>query len=55
MPDDKKQDVFDWLMSLNPVVIDVDENGDFTNPSQVEDLKNRIKEEVKEIRDNEQQ
>jgi hypothetical protein len=53
MPDDQKQDVFDWLMSLNPVVIDVDEEGNFTDPSQVEDLKNRIKEEVKEIRDSE--
>jgi hypothetical protein len=53
MPDDKKQDVFDWLMSLNPVVIDVDEEGNFTDSSQVEDLKNRIKEEVKEIGDSE--
>lgn len=51
---ESKPALFEWLMSLNPIVIDVDEEGKPTDPSQVAELKQRIQNEIKEA-ENEQQ
>lgn len=40
----------DWIMSLDPVIIDVDEEGNLGSEG-VENLKSRIEEEVKIIRE----
>lgn len=41
----------DWVMSLNPIVIDVDEDGNPVDESQLDELADRIVSEVKEIKD----
>lgn len=47
--------LFEWLMSLNPIVLDVDEEGKPTDPSQVAELKQRIQNEIKEAENEQQQ
>ena len=46
---DKQQEVLDWLASLNPVVIDVDETGKVSDAG-AEELKARIKSEVNKLK-----
>jgi len=42
------QKLIEWIESLNPVVIDVDNDGNLS-PDGIEQLKKRVIEEVKEI------
>jgi hypothetical protein len=51
----KKQELWDWINSLNPITIDVDDEGNPTNPEQLNQLTERLETEIKEIRNNEQQ
>lgn len=46
-----KKDFMNWINSLNPIVIDVDEEGAPVNPSQLDQLADRIKSEVNEIQE----
>ncbi len=46
-----KEDFMNWINSLNPVVIDVDEEGTPVNPAQLDELADRIKSGVNEIKD----
>jgi len=46
-----KEDFMNWINSLNPVVIDVDEEGTPVNLSQLDELADRIISEVNEIQD----
>ncbi len=50
----KKLEILDWLASLIPsaVVIDVDAEGNPTDLSQINELRERIETEIKEIRNN---
>lgn len=50
-----KPALFEWLMSLNPIVLDVDEEGKPTDPSQLAELKQRIQNEIKEAENEQQQ
>lgn len=45
-----KQVFWDWINSLNPIVIDVDENGEIVDESQLNQLTERIESEIKEIK-----
>ncbi len=53
----KKLEILDWLASLIPsaVVIDVDAEGNPTDLSQINELRERIETEIKEIRSNDEQ
>jgi hypothetical protein len=46
-----KEEFMNWINSLNPVVIDVDEEGNPVDQSQIDGLAERIKSEVNEIQD----
>lgn len=46
-----KRDFMDWINSLNPIVIDVDDEGNPVDPAQIDELADRIKSEVNEIQD----
>ncbi len=52
-PERTNQDFMDWIMSLNPITIDFDEN-DEPDPEQVNQLKERIESAVEEIKKEEQ-
>ncbi len=49
-----QQEMMDWINSLNPITIDFDEN-DEPNPGQVNELKDRLKSAVEEIKKERQQ
>lgn len=46
-----KEEFMNWINSLNPVVIDVDEEGNPVDQSQIDELADRIISEVNEIQD----
>lgn len=41
---------WNWINSLNPITIDVDENGEFVDETQLNQLTARIESEIKEIK-----
>jgi hypothetical protein len=43
----------DWISSLNPIVIDVDEEGQPVDESQLDELTDRLEAEIKQIKDRE--
>lgn len=45
------KDFMNWINSLNPIVIDVDEEGTPVNSAQLDELADRIKSEINEIKD----
>lgn len=44
-----KDKFIDWINSLNPVVIDVDEQGNIVNPLQLDELDKIIEAEVNKL------
>lgn len=46
-----KEEFINWINSLNPVVIDVGEEGTPVNPSQLDELADRITSKVEEIQE----